>query len=431
MIRAGETVLLCVLTLLCIGVVMVASAGMNVGDAEQVTFQSIVFSRSAIYLLLAVIAMLVVSALPLRRIADSAMQGTWVLWLIPVILFTLALVYVPGVSHEAKGSSRWIKIPIPGIGLTMQPSELAKWGMIVLVSWYAVRRSDALHRFRTGLLPALLLTGMLTAVVIKEDLGTGFLILCMATVVLIGAGARLWHFIAMTPIAAAGLALAVWLEPYRVRRLTTFIDPYADPEGAGYHVIQSTVAIANGHGTGRGLGFGLQKFGYLPEDRTDFLFAIICEEAGIVGATIVVSLYILLLVAGFRIVTRQTQPLLKLIGLGILATVGIQTVINLLVVTGLAPTKGIALPLLSSGGTGWILTAASLGVLVAMDRQTRNAAASQPGATVPSAVPLKSFPPREGLQCSPQRSPTPLPALTLRRESDPLHLELTPEPHAA
>jgi cell division protein FtsW len=431
MIRAGETVLLCVLTLLCIGVVMVASAGMNVGDAEQVTFQSIVFSRSAIYLLLAVIAMLVVSALPLRRIADSAMHSTWVLWLIPVILFTLALVYVPGVAHEAKGSSRWIKIPIPGIGLTMQPSELAKWGMIVLVSWYAVRRSDALHRFRTGLLPALLLTGMLTAVVIKEDLGTGFLILCMATVVLIGAGARLWHFIAMTPIAAAGLALAVWLEPYRVRRLTTFIDPYIDPEGAGYHIIQSTVAIANGHGTGRGLGFGLQKFGYLPEDRTDFLFAIICEEAGIVGATIVVSLYILLLVAGFRIVTRQTQPLLKLIGLGILATVGIQTVINLLVVTGLAPTKGIALPLLSSGGTGWILTAASLGVLVAMDRQTRSAESRGTLSAAPESVPLMASPSRGRHQCDPSAPSQPLPALILRRESDPLHLELTPEPHAA
>lgn len=264
----------------------------------------------------------------------------------------------------------------------MQPSEIAKWGMIVLVAWYAVRRSDVLHRFRTGLLPALLLTGMLTAVVIKEDLGTGVLILCMATVVLIGAGARVWHFLAMAPVALAGLTLAVIVEPYRMKRLATFADPYVDAEGAGYHIIQSTVAIANGHGTGRGLGFGLQKFGYLPEDRTDFLFAIICEETGIVGATVIISLYVLLLVAGYRIVTRQSQPLLKLVGLGILATVGIQTIINLLVVTGLAPTKGIALPLLSSGGTGWILTAASLGVLVAMDRATRRAESREDSGSV-------------------------------------------------
>jgi len=418
MIRAGETVVLCVLTLLCIGVVMVASAGMNVGDAEPVTFQSIVLSRSAVYLLLAVIAMMAVSILPLHRMAESVTHTNRVLWLIPVILLSLALVYVPGLSHEAKGSSRWIKVPIPGVGLTMQPSEIAKWGMIVLVAWYAVKKSETLHRFRTGLLPALLLAGLMTVVVIKEDLGTGFLILCMTSVVLIGAGARLWHFIAMAPFAVAGLALAVWLEPYRVRRLTTFLDPYADPEGAGYHIIQSTVAIANGHGAGRGLGFGLQKFGYLPEDRTDFLFAIICEETGIVGATIVVSLYILLLVAGWRIVSRQAQPLLKLVGLGILATVGFQTVINLLVVTGLAPTKGIALPLLSSGGTGWILTAASLGVLVAMDRQTRaaerGASAQPPGLAEPKA-PSRSRPWRLGLRpASPLEITGPEPAEPLR-----------------
>lgn len=406
MVRAGETVVLCVLTLLCIGVVMVSSAGMNVGAAEAVTFQSIVLSRSAVYMLLALIAMFVVSMLPWRAIAQSALEKKWVLWLIPVILGALALVYVPGIAHQAKGSSRWIRLPVPGLELTMQPSEIAKWGMIVLAAWYATRRADRLHRFRTGLLPALALAGVMTAIVIKEDLGTGFLILCMVTVVLIGAGARVWHFLAMAPIAAAGLALAVWLEPYRMRRLTTFMDPYLDPEGAGYHVIQSTVAIANGHGAGRGLGFGLQKFGYLPEDRTDFLFAVICEETGIVGATIVASLYILLLVAGWRIVSRETHPMLKLMGLGVLATVGLQTVINLLVVTGLAPTKGIALPLLSSGGTGWILTAASLGVLVAMDRQARFSAGAQGG--LAEAAGELTAGPSLSLRPAPESLPTPV-----------------------
>lgn len=368
MLRAGEAVILSVLALLCIGVVMVSSAGMNVGDATPVTFQSIVMSRSALYMLLAVVAMLLMSLLPVVRLGDWLVRTKWVLWLVPLMLLALAVVYVPGLGHEVKGSSRWIKVPLPGIGLTMQPSEVAKWGMIVLVAWYAVRNADRLPRFRTGLLPALLGAGMLTAVVIKEDLGTGVLILCMTAVVLVAAGARVWHFLAMAPVAVGGLAMAVWLEPYRVRRLTTFLDPYQDPEGAGYHGIQSLVAIANGHGTGRGLGFGLQKFGYLPEDRTDFLFAIICEEAGIAGASVVIFLYLVLLVAGWKIVSRQSQPMLKLIGLGILSTVGLQAVINLLVVTGLAPTKGIALPLLSSGGTGWILTAASLGVLSAMER---------------------------------------------------------------
>lgn len=368
MLRAGETVVLAVLALLCIGVVMVSSAGMSVGDAEPVTFQSILLSRSTLYMVVAMAALFAASLLPVARLSEWALRGRAVLWLVPIMLIALAVVYVPGIGHEVKGASRWIKIPG---GLTMQPSEVAKWGMIVLVSWYAVRNADRLRRFRTGLLPALAGAGLLTAVVIKEDLGTGVLILCMTGVVLLAAGARLWHFMAMAPVALGGLALAVWMEPYRMRRLTTFLDPYQDPEGAGYHGIQSLVAIANGHGTGRGLGFGLQKFGYLPEDRTDFLFAIICEETGIVGALIVILLYIALLTAGWRIVSRQTDAMLKLVGIGIITTVGVQAVINLLVVTGMAPTKGIALPLLSSGGTGWILTAASLGVLVAMDRVTR------------------------------------------------------------
>lgn len=370
-LRAGDAVMLCVFTLLCIGVVMVSSAGMNVGDADPVTFQSIVLSRSSLYLLLAMAAMLAASLLPMRALADRAARSGWMWLLVPLMLLALVVVYIPGIGHATKGASRWIRLPVPGAQLTMQPSEVAKWGMILLISWYAVRHAERLRHFRRGLLPALALAGFVAAVVIKEDLGTGVLILSMSAVVLIAAGARVWHFLAMAPLALAGLALAVVIEPYRVRRLTSFLDPYADPDGAGYHGIQSLVAIANARGTGRGLGFGLQKFGYLPEDRTDFLFAVICEETGIVGATIVVALYLLLLYSGWRIVTRQHHPLLKLVGLGILSTVGLQALINLLVVTGLAPTKGIALPLLSSGGTGWILTAASLGVIVAMDRSSR------------------------------------------------------------
>jgi len=128
------------------------------------------------------------------------------------------------------------------------------------------------------------------------------------------------------------------------------------------------VAIANGNITGRGLGFGLQKFGYLPEDQTDFLFSIIAEELGIAGVTLIISIYIAMLLAGLNITRRQTDPLLRFAALGITITVAFQACMNLLVVTGLMPTKGIALPLLSSGGTGWILTAASLGMLIAMDR---------------------------------------------------------------
>lgn len=200
----------------------------------------------------------------------------------------------------------------------------------------------------------------------------------VAVVMLVAAGARIAHFLALAPIGLAAFAAAVYASPYRLDRILAFLNPYADPEGTGYHMIQSMVAVANGQVFGRGLGFGLQKFGYLPEDRTDFLFAVICEELGLMGAAIVIVLYCGLLWSGHVIIRREHNPLLKLAALGVVLTVGIQAVINLAVVTGMGPTKGIALPMLSSGGTGWILTAASLGLLVALDRTQGRVPADAP-----------------------------------------------------
>jgi cell division protein FtsW len=189
------------------------------------------------------------------------------------------------------------------------------------------------------------------------------------------------------PPAAAGFLLLVATSDYRMRRIETFFNPYLDPQGAGYHMIQSMTAVAGGAGFGRGLGHGLQKFGYLPEDTTDFLFAIICEELGIAGAAAVVGLYVLLIWAGLSIIRAQQSALLKLLGLGIVTTVGLQALINLAVVTGLGPTKGIALPLVSAGGTGWILTAASLGLLVAMDRShASEGTLAEPDAKGPNGI---------------------------------------------
>lgn len=366
MARAGDGIVLCVLALLCVGAVMVNSAGLSVGDTQPVSFESIVLSRSTLYMAIAMVMLLVVSRLPVARMACSLTLTRKIPYLLFPIICVLSLVYMPVIGHAANGAHRWIVIP--GTGITMQPSEIAKWGLILILAWHATRNASVMHKFTTGLLPALIVLGMVAGIIIKEDLGTGVLILAAGATVLIAGGARIAHFLWMAPIAIVGLGAAVILSPYRMTRLMTFWDPYANPEKEGFHMIQSLVAIANGEWWGRGLGFGLQKFGYLPEDRTDFLFAVICEELGVAGAALVLGLYAMMLWLGYSIVKRQTNRLLKLAGLGIVATVGMQAVMNLMVVTGMAPTKGIALPLLSAGGTGWILTAASLGLLVAMDR---------------------------------------------------------------
>ena len=367
MSRTSEVMIATTLALLCMGVVMVASAGMTIGSGEPVTIGSIIFSRPTAYAAIAFGFLLLVGQLPLGRFARPGLYQNLIPLLYPISLLALAMVYVPGLGRSVKGSSRWVDIP--GFPAGFQPSEIAKWCTILVMAWWGVRKGAALRRFTSGLLPALAALALVSAIVTMEDLGTGVLIACAGVAVLVAAGARIWQLALLAPIGIAGVAIALLVEPYRLRRLEAFTNPFADPQNAGYHIIQSLVAISNGDGFGRGLGFGLQKFGYLPEDRTDFLFAIICEELGIAGAAGVLAMYALLLCAGLTIVSRTNARMLQLAGIGVIATVGGQALMNLFVVTGLAPTKGIALPLLSAGGTGWMLTAASLGLLIAMDRE--------------------------------------------------------------
>ncbi|QYU68042.1 FtsW/RodA/SpoVE family cell cycle protein [Leptolyngbya sp. 15MV] len=340
---------------------------------------TMLWSRSVLYMVLAVLAMSLAALLPLGRIvrwgpvARGSQRAAPALALLALgtlaLLAVVAMVYVPGLGREAKGAHRWVAPPIPGLGgFSFQPSELAKWGLVVVLAIYGAMQARHMRQFFRGLIPGLIAIALVAGLVAKEDLGTGVLIAAAACVVLLAAGARFWPFPLFVPPAAAAFLALVLVSPYRLTRIETFLDPYADPRGAGFHMIQSMAAVAGGEGWGRGLGDGLQKFGYLPEDTTDFLFAIICEELGIAGAATVIALYVALIWACLAIVRKQDALVLKLIGVGVLTTVGLQALINLAVVTGLGPTKGIALPLVSSGGTGWILTAFCLGLLVAMDR---------------------------------------------------------------
>jgi cell division protein FtsW len=370
-IRAGDVIILGALSLLCIGVVMVNSAGMTVGDGgAPVTLWSMALSRPALFMALATGAMLVASRAPVRAVLARRRVGAFVPWILPAIVALCLLVYAPMIGREVNGARRWVDIPFPGVGsVNFQPSEIAKWGLPVVLAWHLVRHGERNRLFFGGALPAVLAIGAVAGLIALEDLGTGVLIGAVGALMLVAGGVRLSHLLVFAPGAAAGLSLVVLIEPYRVMRLVTFLNPYADPEGAGYHMIQSMAAVAGGDVFGRGLGFGLQKFGYLPEDRNDFLFAVICEELGVAGAAVIVALYLAILWAGWSIVRREQAPAARLLGLGILATLGMQAVMNMAVVTGLGPTKGIALPLLSAGGTGWIVTAASLGLLVSLSRR--------------------------------------------------------------
>ena len=389
--------MLCALALLMVGVVMVQSAGMQVAGlgaeggagvaGDGVTAKSLLTSRSALYLVMAIGAMVVASRLPIRKIAGRLDRVVWfkpggdlgVLIIGSVLLIGLVVtVYVPGLARPMNGAHRWVNLRVPGLE-SMQPSELAKWGLVILVAWYGARlgsyKENRLGVFWKGLLPAVLCIGAVAFAVVMEDLGTGVLMVLACSVVLIAGGARLRHFAAFVPIGLAGVAAAIMTSPYRVKRITAFLDPYADAQGEGYQMIQSLTTISGGGFFGRGLGNGLQKFGYLPEDTTDFLFAVVCEEMGFMGALAIISAYAAIVWVGTDIARRETSGILRLIVVGVVATFSIQAVINLMVVTGLGPTKGIALPLLSNGGTGWIVTSVCLGLIVAIERTQEYAAA--------------------------------------------------------
>ncbi len=369
--------------LLVLGVVFVNSASLEVAGDSKTTFDAVLGGRAALFAIASALCLWVGSRLPIDRLGAARGALNPVYWIILAIVAGIVLVHVPGIGREVNGASRWISLG----PLTFQPSEIAKWGMPLILAWWCCWRGDRMRNFFGGFVPPIAFAGVVALGIAIEDLGTATLIMLIALIVVIAAGCRWWHAAMLAMLAVVGFVGLVIVSPYRVNRIIAYLDPYADSQGIGYHIIQSMGAISGGGLTGRGLGNSVQKFGYLPEGTTDFIYAIICEETGMVGAFLVVALYGLLLWCGWLVIGAvrdrtaggdlipersrrelRLSPYCQLVGLGILATIGFQALINILVVTGLAPTKGIALPLVSRGGTGWMLTCLSLGLIMSMDR---------------------------------------------------------------
>lgn len=363
MLRAAHMIQLIAIALMGLGVVMIHSAGVQIDSASTGEVGSVFASRHIPFLFIAALVMFAMSRVDLRGML-LARNWTNPLAFVALIVFGLcAVVLIPGVGRDVNGASRWLQIG----GFSFQPSELMKYTLPVVVAWWCSRRGAGMRRFFTGMLPGLVLVMVGGGLVAVEDFGTGALIGGVGLVLLFAGGARWWQLGMWIP-AVAGLAVyAVVSAPYRLQRLLMFLDPWKDPEGSSYHIVQSMTAIANGGFWGRGLGNSTLKFGYLPEDKTDFIFAIICEELGVPGAALVITLYLALIWVGIMVIRQCEDRFTRLIGLGIIMTLGLQALMNIAVVTVVVPPKGIALPLVSAGGTGWIVTAAAVGLLASLD----------------------------------------------------------------
>lgn len=356
--------------LMGLGVIMVFSAGESLasGPFDRGILASPEL-RQALFSGLALCALLVVSVLPSRIWAIR--RGTWfqpVVFFALIALALLVVVLIPGIGEKRNGARRWLAVGPDSLGLGFQPSEIGKLAMTLFVAAWCARIGPRIRRFWTGLLPTLTVVGLFVGLIGIEDFGTAALLALVGTCVLLGAGARIWHIMMMGMPAVIGLVYLIIQRPNRVQRLLTFMNPEADPQGAGYQPVQSLLTIASGGWWGRGLGAGVQKYGYLPEGRTDFIFSVICEELGIIGGIAVIALFAVLLWQGRKATAGAPSDFGRLLALGVTLMVGFQAAINIAVVTVSVPTKGISLPLVSAGGTGVIFFAILIGLLANVAR---------------------------------------------------------------
>lgn len=280
----------------------------------------------------------------------------------------LALVLVPGVGVVRGGARSWLGIASFGI----QPSEFMKLAMVLFAAKTLAEDPSRILSFRSGLLPMLaVLGGAFGLIMLQPDLGTGAVLVGATLMVIFAAGARIRHLVLLGVAGLAGLAALIAAAPYRLRRITAFLDPWSDPLGAGYQAIQSLYAIGPGGLVGLGLGMSRQKYNYLPEPQTDFIFSITAEELGFIGASAVILLFFLLVWRGMRTAIAAPDAFGSLLAVGIVGMIAVQAVINIGVVTGLLPVTGITLPLMSAGGSSLTLVLASIGILLNISRYAK------------------------------------------------------------
>ena len=299
---------------------------------------------------------------------DYWVWKTWAKLLIIICFVLLVAVLIPGIGMERNGSRSWI-----GVGaFSVQPSEFTKLAMIAFLAKFLSENQKYITTLKKGLAPALALVffafGM---IMLQPDLGTGTVMVGTCVVMIFVAGARIAHFAWLGLAGVIGFVALVASAPYRIKRITSFLDPWEDPLGSGFQMIQSLLAIGPGGLFGLGLGQSRQKFFYLPEPQTDFIFAIISEELGFIGGSFIILLFALLLWRGIRIALGAPDLYGSFLAVGIISMVAIQVMINIGVVTGLIPVTGITLPFLSYGGSSLTLMLMAMGVLLNISRHSR------------------------------------------------------------
>ena len=346
------------IALLSFGVVMVYSSS---AVSAYVNFNDSYYflKRQIIWVTLGIIAMLFTLNLDYhvwRKLAAP---------ILIVTLILLILVLIPGLGKVVNGARRWL-----GFGsLYLQPSEIAKLSMVLFSSASLARHQEKITSFVKGLVPQLLILLLVFGLILKEpDLGTALAIGGTVFVLLFTAGAKLSHLTSLGLVGVVGIIAAIILEPYRLKRLLAFSNPWADPLDTGYHIIQSLYALGSGGLFGVGLGRSREKFLYLPEPHTDFIFAILGEELGFIGTITVILLFFLFAWRGFKVAISAPDIYGSILAAGLTTMIIMQALMNIAVVTASMPVTGIPLPFISFGGSALIFTLAGVGILLNISR---------------------------------------------------------------
>ncbi|MGH2735500.1 MAG: putative lipid II flippase FtsW [Actinomycetota bacterium] len=348
-----------ILSLVVLGIIMILSAS-SVHSFASYGSSFVFFKKQILSVVLGLIAFLVASRTDYRRLHGAGYL------LLPAVVLMLIAVLIPGVGTSAGGSARWIPL-----GFTdFQPSELAKFALVMFTADVFSRKEEStFQEFSHTAMPILPAVGLLAALVIMQpDLGTTMLLGFIAFGMLFVAGAPLRH---IAPIGLAGGSLALLagvIEPYRRERILSFMDPWKDPLDAGYQAIQSMIALGSGGLFGVGLGASRQKWSYIPNAHTDFIYAILGEEMGLLGTFVVLGLFLFLAYLGVRAARRAPDRFGMLMAAGVTIWITMQALVNMGAVTSSLPITGVPLPLVSFGGTSLVISLAAMGVLVNISR---------------------------------------------------------------
>jgi len=370
--RLADNIALVVLLLMAVGSVFVFSASANIGqELDLRRFYDFPSLRRILFFPLAYLVMYAASCFNYRRFSFARgwlSSPTGYLLVLSVAL--LILVLLPQFGAEINRARRWLRIPLGPVVVSFQPSELAKWTTIFFLAAVCDKFGSELKLYWRRFVPLCLVIAAVVGLVVIEDFGTAAFIAIVAFLILASAGTKWWHVLTPLPLGVAGFFVVLISSPGRMQRIAAFLRPEKWEDSVAYQANQSVIALGSGRLWGKGLGEGICKYGHLPEDTTDFVFAIIGEELGFMGTAAVIGLFIAFVALGILVILRSRDRFGQLLAGGIVLTIAFQAALNIGVVTVVLPTKGIPLPFVSAGGTSMLLSAGAVGVLLNIAKQS-------------------------------------------------------------